>query len=930
MPELLKTYIVRNAEQLTPKQIDAVGIQSHPTRLQSERFVQWVRLCELHQYRELELLMRRFLESEEAIRSIQQLPSSLRDPVRFATYNGLRFKPTELLRQINFKELGKDFGQLDPAGQYRSDSNFRKAYSNIADQLIAEAKVPDWQSKSAFDKQAVLKTLNLIEQVHTGRKEAVDLNVDHLFAQPIVFSACLINMDPCKDRAHVTTNQLQGREGNQITGETTPGKEKCECSCNTECVSQNPCCAEVVPYIADLFVVRDDISCYQVGEMSYIENVMQSEIRVRKHRHLEREELLTEITEETTVSEEKDHQVDERFSLHTEIEKSVEQELSLDAGVTVNYKWGTGSVTATSNVGYKLSKKDAQKSVKDYSRQVIDKSISKLEKKVKQFASQKLIKETEETNKHAFGGTEGAPRDISRQFYYVNSLKKAQVFNYGRRMLIDLFLPEPSELYKRLLDKQFKMKKPEKPVVNVEEIDEKNYQELVKTYHLKDVEAPPKFTEKVNFTINEQYEQPKHGGTGYHTGQTAFTVPNKYQAVSMHSDNPDIIWSDGGNSIVVSVGGSDIVYISGGTDVTSNGLPNLTGGQTVAFASDNVRSMQLDITIECQLLPEFKLEWQMTIYDKVIEGYEKELAAYEAALAEFQETRQSKYRQNPFILLQEIRQQLKQAAISYISCQFFDDMNAMKHSVEPCGFPQMDLPEAQKEGEFVRFFEQAFEWKFMNFLFYPSFWSRKCSWEDKFKEEAENMLFQQFLRAGNAHVSIPVRPGFEGHVNYFLKTKQIWGQTGEPPITGPDFVPLYQEIKEDKDNFNTEREGTIDVVNGQNTISLNGTDQYWDYGNVVLSIPPGVDANKIAADIDREIFIDCKPYRIVSIQLVLAPNSWTITLDRPYEGVNAGSLPWSTGALFVGAPWEFKIPTRLVWLREKGGCLPCYPIKCEE
>jgi hypothetical protein len=58
--------------------------------------------------------------------------------------------------------------------------------------------------------------------------------------------------------------------------------------------------------------------------------------------------------------------------------------------------------------------------------------------------------------------------------------------------------------------------------------------------------------------------------------------------------------------------------------------------------------------------------------------------------------------------------------------------------------------------------------------------------------------------------------------------------------------------------------------------------------------------------------------------------SWKITLDRPYEGDDANNLHWSTGALFVGAPWEFSVPTRLVWLREKGRCLPCYPIECEE
>lgn len=939
MPELIRSFVVRAAQRLAPRHIALLGIQSHPSRLQSDRFMHWNRLCESRQYQELEADMKRFLESEEAIHSLKQLPRALRKIIEFAEYNGYKFTKDELWQHIDFRKLSQDFDVSDEDDDKPNDNNFKKIYSNLADQLIAEAKISEHKTTPAIDKQAILKILILIERIYAAKKDNLDLNVEWLLAKPIILPHCLVDFDPCKDRARDAAPTRPGPRQEKSSAIPEPPKvenKKCECSCNTDCVAQNPCCAKIVPYIADLFVVRDDISCYEVGEMSYIENVIQTERRVRKHRHLEREELLTEETGESLFSDEKDHQVDEKFSLQKEIDKSVEQEFSLDAGVTYDNKWGIGintfSQTATSNIGYQLSKKDAQKSAQDYTRQIISKSVTKLERKTKDFSSRKLFTESEETNKHFFGGKEGAPADISRQFYYVNLLKRAQLFNYGKRMLIDLYIPEPSELYKRMLAKQFKQSMPVKPTIQPEEINDKNYSDWVKTYALQNVEAPPKMTEKVNFTINEQYEQPKHGGTGYHTGQTSFTVPANYQAVFMHSDNPDIIWSDGGNSIVVSVGGQDIVYISGGQDVPSNSLPKLTGSQTVSFASDNVRSMQLDITIECELLPELKLTWQMSVYDKIIEAYEKQLADYEAALAEFNKTKQIKYKQNPFILLQEIQEQLKQAAISYISCQFFDGMNAMKHSVEPCGFPQMDLPEAEKEGEFVRFFEQAFEWKFMNFLFYPYFWGRKCSWEEKMQEEADNLLFQKFLRAGYARVSVSVRLGFEAHVNYFLKTGQIWGQTGEPPIAGPDFVPIYQEIKEDKDNFNTDREGRIDVLNAVDSITLHGTDQYWNYGDPLATpaIPAGLDAAKIASDIDREIFIDCKPYRIVDIQPLAANTSWKISLDRPYEGPSANNLRWSTGALFVGAPWEFTIPTRLVWLREKGGCLPCYPVKCED
>lgn len=919
MPELLKSYVVRNAEQLTPKQVSSAGILSHPARLQSARYQSWMRLCDERRYTEVQAQMTRFLDGDEAIRSIRQMPGILRKPLEFAESSGYRFTSDEFLRHVNPEELRREFGELDGEGRYRSDNAFKNAASNVADQLIAEAKVASPRARADFDKQAVLKTLHLVERVYASKQGKFGINVQQLYASPVILPACLIDMDPCRERVHAVAPPGAPPRRD--------GENRCECKCKTECVPQNPCCAKITPYVADLYVVRDELRCYEVGEMSYIQNVLQSEICERVHRTLEREELTTEQTEESTVSEMTDLQVDERFSLHTEVEKSVEQELSIDAGVTANQSWGSGDVTATTNVGFNQSRKEAQKSVQDRAKQVIQKSVTSLERKVREFASRKLFREAEETNRHVFGGTAGAPADISRQYYYVNAVWRAQVFNWGRRTLVDLYLPEPSELYKRLVEKQFKLKRPEKPAVDPEQITDKNFLAYVKEYGLKDFEMPPKMTEQVHVLLNSQYAK----GVPTSVETLGFNVPDDFEAVSMHSGTLNHDSFQNPWEVYLSTGGQDLHHRSDGNNVTNTSLPRLTGHHTLTSKSINLSTVQLDVIIECVLQPEFRLRWQLGIYDKIMEVYEKRLADYEKSLAEFEKNRQVRYQQNPFLLLQNIKEQLKQAAIASISCQFFDGMDAMKHAVEPCGFPQPDLPEAEREGVFIRFFEQAFEWKLINFIFYPYFWGRKCTWEDKINQEADNILFQKFLSAGAARLSIPVRPGFEGHVNWFLKTRQIWGETGEPPVAGPDFVPIYQEMKEDKENFNSDREGYLDVVNNSDTVTLHATHYYWNPGNPLAKpnpIPPYPDEDKFALDRGREIYIDCKRYRIVDIQLLGGSNTWTITLERPYEGATAGNLPWSTGALFVGAPWEYRVPTRLVWLREEARCLPCYPIEC--
>jgi hypothetical protein len=886
--------------------------------------------------------MRKFLEGEEVIRSTKQIPAALRKPIEFAEYNGYKFAKDELLRQLDVEQLSKEFGERDRNGDYSDDSNFKKVYSGLADALIARTRIPDPIFQSAFDEQAALKTLSLVERAYAGRSGDLGINIDRWYGSPLVLDGILLEMDFCWDVDY--TPPPEEIAGGMVTG-------KCECKCNTNCVQQNPCCAKITPYVADLYVVKDYLRCYEVGEMSYIENVIQSEVRERKVRTLEREEFLTERTEEMASFDEKDHQVEEKFSLEKEIESTVKQELSLDTGVTLNYRWGTGDLKMTTDIGYNLTKQDAQKSVQKSAKETMDKAISRLETKVREFSSRKFFRESEETNKHTFGGTDGAPNDISRQFYYVNSLRRAQVYNYGRRMLLDLYVPEPSELYKRLVKKQFTLTKPVKPAVTPKQITEENYLTYVETYGLTDVEPPAAPAQPASVSFSGGTGEAKQAidfrpglfgiptptlvwnGSGSDVKPDTVVVPNGYELDSMTTSFGDVHFNGvpGVNSsLAVDLGGQNLFIDSnGGSSQFVQWSSSVDGAQAIAASSMNTTSYKLLVVVNFRLKAEERLKWQTGIYDKIMEGYQKELADYEEALKKSEEGGE---RVNPFLLLEDIKEQLKQATISYISCQFFDSMNAMRQKVEPCGFPQPDLQEAKREGEFVRFFEQAFEWKFMNFVLYPYFWGRKCSWEEKKKQESDNLLFQRFLQAGYAGVSISVRPGFEGHVNYFLKTKQIWGKTGQPPVAGPDFVPIYQEIKEDKDNFNTDRVGKIDVTNGSNVVTLNGTDQYWNYGNPSAQPPIAgfADPQKIAADIDREIFIDCKQYRIVGIQTYLNLNSWTITLDRPYEGVTATGLPWSTGALFIGAPWEFRIPTRLVWLREDARCLPCYPIECEE
>ena len=82
---------------------------------------------------------------------------------------------------------------------------------------------------------------------------------------------------------------------------------------------------------------------------------------------------------------------------------------------------------------------------------------------------------------------------------------------------------------------------------------------------------------------------------------------------------------------------------------------------------------------------------------------------------------------NPLLNREVEKRELKKFAISLLTGQQYESFNAMEEDYIT-RIPQIDLIDAAAEGKFVRFFEQALEWKHITYLFYPYFWANKKNW----------------------------------------------------------------------------------------------------------------------------------------------------------------------------------------------------------
>jgi hypothetical protein len=753
------------------------------------------------------------------------------------------------------------------------------------------------------------------------------------------------------------TQQMQAVAFYRAASDRAQNDDLCKCTCDDRCVPQSPCCAKIKSFITDLLVVRETLRCYVPSDIAYIENVMAGEKRSRKHESLVQIEQKQEIETTVTSSEERDHQLSERFELSSEAQKTIENDSQIDAGVTVNQQWGTGSATVTANASFGTSISTSDQAAQKYARDVVDRSVSKIEKNVRQLVSRSVLSKTREVNKHVFDRT---GQDLTVGMYtWVSKTLTARVYGYGRRMVYEFILPDPSALYKALLIKAFgldeKFTGGDPPVapLSASEITAANYLIQTNLYGVDNAPAPPESTKTITLSVGATpgpayYEWFKWYYSGMHSSSSAISVPAGYATTSM-SGSPGVAYNGhdpGTANLVIQVGQYSLVWYepsTPGTDVSTVGLPGLEGQLQVYFYAFNVTYYNATLTIVCTLKADVLLAWKSAVHKLLVDAYQKRKEAYDTALADFQADQAEKKKEMldsirsraPFFNREIERTELKRLAISWLSCQHFDRFNAMKQRVQPCGLPQMNLHEADEQGKIVRFWEQALDWNLMMYLFYPYFWGAKCSWAGKIVEDCGDGLFDKFMQAGAARVQVPVADSFEDIMLYWENTGQIWGQDGEPPVSDTDshWISMAQEIKHQQDCYLSDREGQIDTNPPSNAVTVKGSDRYWD------PVLAAVDPDAVAMDLDREIAIDAVVYRIVAIAPdpnspnfdALQPNSmwWTVTLDRPYESAVANGLPYAVGAKFVGAPWMVTMPTNLIWLKNDTNCLPCYPLTCK-
>jgi hypothetical protein len=669
--------------------------------------------------------------------------------------------------------------------------------------------------------------------------------------------------------------------------------------------------------VADLLVVKQHILRYEATEIAHIENVMKGETRKREHRFLDRFEETLLFENEKTTETEKESETTERFEMNRETSKTIQEDQKFSADLSTSGKYGPTTVTTNMAFSMDVSETNEINTSSEYAKDITDRSLEKVTERVRTERITKIVKENETTNLHSFTNvpSEVTPTDevthVSGIYQFVDKIYQAQVFNYGKRQMFELMIPEPAS-YLDYLGKrgssslESALQVPDKLEFNPFDIesvprssvisgegnvvDSLHYTDLATKYRATGINPPP--TDRV---ATFHYSMPRQdqvtadtgmpeiaheggdtdAGGGSHEAGVYFypptvldiTIPEKYIArkidvsIMAYTDVADrVVFTFNVGSRVektVSIANNTLVRVkefednnptrwfykgtasllSSDTETdssegnTDNALVDKENKLKITYFSKETANHSLSFDVLCRPSQELIEEWQLATYIIIENAYQDRLLEYESKIAQFnadqkaqERLEKASYGVPPSKQKQIMLTEIKKHAVSIVTNNHMlspgftnnypligEDATGSAGDGDgqevPPPPPTIDRQKAKLQGDFIRFFEQAFEWSQMQYAFYPYFWSKQERWNDKFKLDDPNYEYQQFLQASAARLILPVRPGFEAAVAHYMETEGeegIWSGDGSPDIDSPLYVSIVDEIREQSGN--TERE----------------------------------------------------------------------------------------------------------------------------
>ena len=567
--------------------------------------------------------------------------------------------------------------------------------------------------------------------------------------------------------------------------------------------------------IADYRRVEQEICCYVPGEVSHIENILAKEYKEKSTRSLVSSEISTEQTRESEVENLTDTTSTERNELSNEASSVIDQQRSQDFGASasVGYTPGNWNINASASYGSSssnstsLSNSEAQ----NYAQEVTERALERVVQKVSSKRTSRVLREFEENNTHGFDNRKGE-NHITGVYRWIDKIYENQIVNYGKRLMYEFSIPEPARYLKEALLLSTESSKtdlgllePTEPVhpantnyrvKSAKDLNANNYQQVAALYN---AEIAPKPEASIYMGTAFSFTTPETNGSEWDeiaAEDREVDIPEGYKTVSAKTKMYYPI--DPGFGAFAIVGNQKF----GVNDVTSKPIANFTGTIPVSYSSLGHHSGSVNVEIKCQLTTEGLEQWQNETFNAIMTAYYDRINEYNDFKRAEQdltgETESERLKFNPAFNRSMERREFKRLAIELLT-KSTDISISRDNFVTVDGLPQInDTDEFQKHSAVVKFFEQAFDWEIMSYQLYPYYYAAKKNWKDLIVEKEDaDPIFQAFLQSGMSRVVVPVRPGFETAVNWYMSTGEVWnGQGLVTDINDDIYLSIVEEMLE--------------------------------------------------------------------------------------------------------------------------------------
>lgn len=246
--------------------------------------------------------------------------------------------------------------------------------------------------------------------------------------------------------------------------------------------------------VSDLFVVRSEWSCYLLGEIAAVTNVLPHEEFSKTTCLTEEQERTTTLETQRVESAEKSEEDRTQSELSREVNRSQELQVRAEASVNVSGKMGLMTLAASASGGVSASLSESSRQASRLSREVVSKAISKVESRVREERIQRTLTRSVDRTRHAINNaTESPVRGVYR---WIDRCDRYQVFRYPDRLQLEFEIPEPAEYLR------YRLRRPQPPspggvekppalIASATQINAGNAATLALTYHASGLPPPP-------------------------------------------------------------------------------------------------------------------------------------------------------------------------------------------------------------------------------------------------------------------------------------------------------------------------------------------------------------------------------------------------------------------------------------------------------